>query len=606
MDAFQLRRFPIRVRPEEGEALDSWLEACAARLRVSWGELLQACDLSSRLHTAQLAFHLSPKETNAIEAVTSVPSARVEAMTLERYRGRAIQFTPENIVRRHVLWGRGSGSRYCPYCLSANEGRWRIEWRLGWAYMCTVHNCLLLEYCPTCGTTPRSRPHPDFLVPVPRLCSSRAPGTIGGPRGPSSGRSAPRCRFDLATATAPKLGLDARPGKYQRTLLDAIDSGTATFGIYADNQTPIIDALADIKSLAARVLSTAHEFRNAAGPMLWGLYEEGRTHAVAKAAKRPGFMCPPVPAAALAVTVAMEILDKTSITEAASGLRQFSQGNRRYSAPTAIGDWGRHTSTVFRQALLSSQDLHYSPSTRIRIKSTTAHPIDVIAQTIPPAAHLTRRRSVPALFWHNAAMLLAPPGFSMISVRLALSVAVLQVGSPLSHRELAALLQSPADRNVTRVLVAASAGEWTHFASSLTRIADYLDGGNCPIDYQHRREINYGNLLPFEDWTSILDALKLGRSERPSLKSARNFLYETLSGSLPGEFTRPSTQENMLVLRKYTAPVIPNAVRSRLLGYGRNFLAENGAESEPVEWEPPERLFNRSVPPGSIRLCKAP
>ena len=50
---------------------------------------------------------------------------------------------------------RRDGSRYCPQCLAARNGRWMLSWRLPWSFACTVHGTVLLDDCPACGRAPR-------------------------------------------------------------------------------------------------------------------------------------------------------------------------------------------------------------------------------------------------------------------------------------------------------------------------------------------------------------------------------------------------------------------------------------------------------------------
>jgi hypothetical protein len=42
-----LRAFPLRTAPRPDEALDSWLEAIAVRLRITMGELYEAMGFAS-------------------------------------------------------------------------------------------------------------------------------------------------------------------------------------------------------------------------------------------------------------------------------------------------------------------------------------------------------------------------------------------------------------------------------------------------------------------------------------------------------------------------------------------------------------------------------
>ncbi|RJQ83397.1 hypothetical protein D5S17_00530 [Pseudonocardiaceae bacterium YIM PH 21723] len=137
------RTLPIRVDPIPGEALDSWLAALAYRLHVPLGELLPAIGLPNpRLEssfsglTAEIrrerTVQLRPNEITALAIATGQDPAVIESTILIRYDGRALSINPTtHQVRKHRVWGRHSGSRYCPACLAETSGRWQLAWRLG-------------------------------------------------------------------------------------------------------------------------------------------------------------------------------------------------------------------------------------------------------------------------------------------------------------------------------------------------------------------------------------------------------------------------------------------------------------------------------------------
>jgi hypothetical protein len=99
-----------------------------------------------------------------------VSSTIVEAMTLSVYDGTALQLHPDS----HRLdgafpFGALSWSRYCSECLIESQGRWQLAWRLGWSFVCLLHNCLLADARPSCGKYQR---HQQVCrrVPTPTMC----------------------------------------------------------------------------------------------------------------------------------------------------------------------------------------------------------------------------------------------------------------------------------------------------------------------------------------------------------------------------------------------------------------------------------------------------
>ncbi|MBV8346275.1 MAG: TniQ family protein [Mycolicibacterium sp.] len=163
------RRLPLRVEPLPGEAIDSWLEVTARRMELPLGAVARALDLSTATRPIWIGW-LSLDQLGVIEAATGVSSSVVEAMTLSVYNGTALQLDPDS----HRLdatfpFGALSWSRFCPECIRESDGRWQLEWRLGWSFACLLHNCLLADRCSNCGKCQR-RQQVYRRVPSPSLC----------------------------------------------------------------------------------------------------------------------------------------------------------------------------------------------------------------------------------------------------------------------------------------------------------------------------------------------------------------------------------------------------------------------------------------------------
>lgn len=52
-----LRTLPLAVAPTRGEALDSWLEAIAARHQTPFGDILRSCDIKPNRNAGTLFLH---------------------------------------------------------------------------------------------------------------------------------------------------------------------------------------------------------------------------------------------------------------------------------------------------------------------------------------------------------------------------------------------------------------------------------------------------------------------------------------------------------------------------------------------------------------------
>ena len=69
-----VRTLPIRVTPTDGEAIDSWLEATAHRVRTAYGDLLTAVGLSpyNGMGTTAWIVRLNPDEVATISTATGI------------------------------------------------------------------------------------------------------------------------------------------------------------------------------------------------------------------------------------------------------------------------------------------------------------------------------------------------------------------------------------------------------------------------------------------------------------------------------------------------------------------------------------------------------
>jgi TniQ len=184
-----LRTLPVRIAPLPGEALDSWLEALAYRMHMPVGDLLGSVGLkrSTVKEPGTPAGHwmagLRPEEAATIAVVTGAAEAQVLSMTLAAYDGRALIIDPATrVVSKWRLWGRGVGSRYCPYCLTESGGRWSLAWRLGWSFACLRHRCLLADACPRCGRIQRAYRYRGKRPIHPAHCCYAAPGSTASTR----------------------------------------------------------------------------------------------------------------------------------------------------------------------------------------------------------------------------------------------------------------------------------------------------------------------------------------------------------------------------------------------------------------------------------------
>ena len=128
-----IRTLPLRVAPLPGEALDSWLEAVAARHHARMGDLLHHVGINDR--TRRWLVQLHQHELHGISAATGVAPDVVSAMTLQWFSTTAAEI--DNSSHRQWSPSQRNRSRFCPQCLAASGGRWQLAWRSRWSFACT-------------------------------------------------------------------------------------------------------------------------------------------------------------------------------------------------------------------------------------------------------------------------------------------------------------------------------------------------------------------------------------------------------------------------------------------------------------------------------------
>ncbi|WP_326611417.1 TniQ family protein [Streptomyces scopuliridis] len=605
-----VRTLPIRLPPLPGEALDSWLEATARRMDTTLGDVLLHFGFPVRQRTgnqfrgipADWTIFLDERLTAAVaHATVTVPEA-VTAMTLAHYDGRALQMSPAGrAVTRHVLWGRGRGSRFCPDCLHSSGGRWQLSWRLGFSFACTQHRRLLADQCPHCGRVPRQRPRSGRSVPRPELCGN-PPIRPGGPV--SAG-----CGTDLTRASTLRLPPGHPVLMAQGRVTEIIDGATVAFGPYRTVPQQAPSVLADIRALGIRVLSDlpaavlreqvpadiaeAHLATDSASP---------RTE---QAADRPGFMAPPRAVdAAVAVTMALGILEQPGIHEAGEALRDLLEAVREeltQISATSIDDWGQGISPVLQSVHLAALAPSLRPSEHLRYRITTEIPRRP-ARTTQDIEQ--RARKVPTMFWPSWTVRLTPPeGIHARALAPVLAALLLIPDSRTSLDQAAGLVGDVTDGiEVSRLLQELDDHpQWLDIVTALDRLADHLDANGTPIDYGRRRLLDYTGLLPHDRWLKICRRIGTppgtGRRER----IVRSQLFRRLSGlpaeSVPEDLGGLDSAEFRAASLRFTAlqtPELAHALQQEAL----EFLASHHIHGEPVTWQPPTTLLAGLSLPG--------
>ncbi|MEU4803565.1 TniQ family protein [Actinosynnema sp. NPDC023587] len=590
------RALPIRIRPLLGEAIDSWLEALAARHNTCWSDLLNAVGLSQPTSTVSgWIARPAPDEAATLVAATAENLDTVQTMALARYHRTALRVDPvTGTLDKTFPWSPPSSSRFCPPCLAETGGRWQLAWRLGWSFACLRHHRLLSDTCPACRQRQRRRAPTGIRVPVPGRCANPLPGSVG--------RAPARCGADLTEADTAQLPADHPCLKAQQAVHDIIDTGTADFGVYAFSPQSAQAALTDIRIVANRVL--AYGTTRSLGQMIPAdlldaypqIDDKARPYKPSPTAPAPGVAA----AAAIAVTAALAALGAADAHRGGDALRWLVTEARGHGAKIDATSLGRVPASPVLNAIQVAA-LAPTMSASDQLRHRVADPLPARAQ--PGAIRVGKlARGLPTMLWPAWSLRLSVPGPQQRQLRPALSAVIMFTGTTLPVGDATDLLGRVVDRDqVSRLLgLLAEHRQWGDIRQALAMMGDHLTVHSTPIDYRRRRRLDYTGLLTDQVWkricrdtgASALNATATGRR-------ARCYLFERLSG-LPAD-TCPAAVEGDHHSRSRTADfarVLTPTLADALNNYARDFLAAHDIHDEPPTWQPPTNPLDGLSLPG--------
>ncbi|WP_100515233.1 TniQ family protein [Mycobacteroides abscessus] len=597
-----VRTLPIRMEPVDGEALDSWLEALSFRLATTWGDLVAATGLpkpdGNRAFPPLIA--LLPEEADALALATGKDPGFLQLLTLARYHrtGLAIR-SGVRLVDRTFPWSRSRFSRFCPDCLRDSSGRWSLFWRLGWAFACETHRCLLVDECPRCRCRQRERPMPADLIPHPGHCAIPAPQ--------ATGRAPARCDADLTTAATLRFDADHPVLAAQRQIAQIIRSGTASFGIYRNWPVDGAGALADVRAVAGRILAyaTEQDLQERLPADLHAAYCELGTRvsdpgAAPRPDAKPGMAAPAhAITAAAAVTAALNILGSASIESAGAAMRWLITGARTsgLAVNTSNIGWGRRTTTTLTGTQLAALAPLMNPSDQLRYRIGTPLPTRP-ADDEAIAAAITAK--LPAAMWPAWVVRLAPAGLEYQRLSTALPCAVLLVNTRLTLTKAAeAMGRGGGGHSLSHILQRLEAVScWNSLREAFIELAEYLHTHEIPIDYTRRRALDYSRLLPDDEWIQICQGAGIRSGDGKKAAVARCYLYATISGNparrAPGFI---DTNDFVSALANFPAQMTSRLAEA-LDQCAQIFLYHNNI-TEPVTWCPPLGLVAGLDLPGA-------
>lgn len=581
-----MRSLPIRVTPLPGEAVDSWLEALAARCEIAWADLAAPIAASSPLPAHGVwVRQLSATQTQIVSALTGVDTQAVSACTLAGSPDFADGLDPatDPELRYGPGGGRLTGSRFCPACLAATGGRWTLVWRSPWTFACTTHHCLLVDVCPQCGRRQRTYAHPAASVPRPGHCAAFVPG----PRGTRT-----LCNADLTQAQVLHLSRHHPAISAQHTIDALLTNGAAQFGLYRQHPCSAPTVLTDIRELGwcflLKDVPTSIVQTHVPGDIV-------AEQQAAQSNSRPTGRGPAASAAtsAVAATGALSVLGQRDISTAGELLRQLgSPARTRLSCSFVVRRL--QPSPVLYATHLSALEPDLGAAEQLRSRLGTPRPCRPRTDS-GRIEHLVR--TLPVSFWPQWSIRLAGTACSQHRARPALSVSMLIVGSEVPETDVIELLGSPLSCFAFKATLAALKNDpcWPDIRTAIIRLADHLATHEPVIDYQRRRQLNYIDLLPPRDWQRICRTTDTHpRRDR----SARRYIQQWLTGTV----ATADQIDNLNIstgntANRFAAGLTPQ-LRQALLHHGSDFLAAHGITDEPVQWQPSFQLLHGLHLPG--------
>jgi AraC-like DNA-binding protein len=424
------------------------------------------------------------------------------------------------------------------------------------------------------------------------------------------GKRRRRCSGNLLAASTNDLATDHPIAATQNRLADILSTTSTTFGVYELMQTTSLQVLTDLRVLAARIIAATDSdniddlLDTHGNASIAAQFAEVDTTG-RRWTKALGFgMTAPALITGIGITLALSILSRPTIDEAAAQLRPIlihSRAHGRAVTPSTQRDG--NLSPVVHAVILKAFAESLGPVEQLKYRTATKLPR--YPHKLTPAAV----RAVPASMWPDwtCRFISATQPLELIAPVLSMMLLITgtQTTPPTAARCLGSATAvnqySPAINMFRRHRL------WPNIAEAITRLADYLVEHPSPIDYQRRRQLDYRDLLPAQRWHEIGEhAGLLERHRAPLGGLARCWLFQRVSmqpATLAPSFAavpRVAQFRTGMVSRLFTVPVI-----NELDDTAAQFLKRHNVIDEPLTWSPPLSLIADLELPGqdTSKVC---
>ncbi|MDV3131370.1 hypothetical protein [Mycobacterium sp. 29Ha] len=389
----------------------------------------------------------------------------------------------------------------------------------------------------------------------------------------------------------------AHPILNAQRLIDDIVAGRQTARLLTE-ELPTRAALEALRSISNRVLNYAARHGLIAVPGI-DLPSCARDDICAKPTRARSALNPDPPSRAIetavGTTAALNILSAPSLDEAAQRADWLIRGQNADTGPAELRSCVKDDPNAAAIVIKASAG-RLGPELQLRYRVSTPTPT---APNLTGADAERIARALPREMWSDWSYELLRGVSRTTATRSALSIAVLLVGSTVRPVEACKLLGEDASANALnqRLWLLCGSDNWDVICSAATRLSDYLNRHNSPIDYHRRRSLDYSSLLGAEQWKVIARRIgdEVARDEKAAA-DVREYLIGRISGNPATSSPLVKTLLGRLLEGHDSVRLVSAA--DMLDDYAKRFLRLSDID-EPVIWSPPLQKLVSCAPQNS-------
>lgn len=511
---------PLALR--EGEWLHSAISRWAWDFGVSRAALLDAFGLADIPPSAitALGTRLLPEHAANISYATGIPEQRLRDSTMETLAGSLVRMLRRvngqyvSTISKQGPWSWQAGTRYCPDCVRADPGVFKVLWRSPWAFACTTHRRVLLDGCPSC--------HGAIVEMRGRNTDPFDPSTCRAHVGEKNAIRRTPCRatledtwehFRLERGSAPLVAQEA---------------------ICSHHQT---DTGADLIQVLQSIATALRGSRSIEDIARLSKLDENELRGLVDDEKHVGISAPSNAYAMAALTGAAWALVCQPATAARSVIRQTTFSRPPARVPRGAGHGPGSPAELLtrwpgapdalRSWILRAHDQDLTVTQRVlwdtAITASTMHAHPPLA-----ANPLKRRSQTPQALWPEWCSRLDVGGNvdnATLMRALAIAVRAVGMGDEARVQEESSLMA------VLRANMLGTPEQATAVLAGISELAHTVDDAKQVINYPRRLDMPSAEMLHRTHWEQLAESIHTDPGGAPRLRHARRYLWQRLSAT---------------------------------------------------------------------------